>query len=359
MKTKIAAVLDKVSEIKRRLAIIMGVTHTQDDYAIYIKNIGGEIEKFLKDAVYENNNNNWNFYNLIKGLEPLGISAASTDKMHLLREFYNSLKHDPLYNTNILLAEERIDDLLSALHEIESKAIGRINENYIQANSRILWLCAWDDYIGGMTELNLFLPNYDLDFPYSVEYFNISLEGWDTLKDKFIPTGDLQLGKQFVSEKAYKVWSAGPDLIGVGRFTGDVKDLVKTLSSLVNKERESGLLEVLKRKNDSTSNFTSTAYAIQDTLLNDSWKDFNDFKDEIRLRIDFDYGIAVDSKVLDLYINKLNPEILSVDRNDLKNVNNLLWLSKDQYERESIRAIIMEKPYIALTTENKIIVKIT
>ena len=48
-----------------------------------------------------------------------------------------------------------------------------------------------------------------------------------------------------------------------------------------------------------------------------------------------------------------------MDRNDLKNVNNLLWLSKDQYERESIRAIIMEKPYIALTTENKIIVKIT
>ncbi|CAA0233977.1 hypothetical protein R8G64_05240 [Tenacibaculum maritimum] len=357
MKTKIEAILDKVHTIKLRIADIMGVTHTQDDYSIYIKGIGGEIEKFLKDAVFNNGLNNLNFYNLIERLRSLGITESSISNLHELRNYYNSLKHEPGFITNIIEAEEKVEKLIEALTEIDTKSIGNINATYTQNTSRVLWLCAWDDYMGGMTEINLFLPNYELDFPYSVEYFNIALEGWETLKDKYVPNGELQLGKEFVSEKAYNIWSANVDMIGVGRFRGDVKDLVKTLSSLVNKEREEKLLEDLKRKNDSFSVFASIAYAIQDTLINDNWKDFEDFKDEVRLRIDFDYGIELDSKTLNFYMNKLRSDLISSDRNLLNKTDEILWLSAEQFKNQSVMIHVMEKPSIVINTENKIAVK--
>ncbi len=357
LRTKIESILDKVETIKVRLVSLMGMTHSQDDFGIYIKNIGSEIEKFLKDAVFQNSYNNLNFYNLIEKLRDEGITESTIGNLHELRNYYNSLKHDPSFSTTITEAESKIKKTSDALIEIDSESIGNINSVYIQNTNRILWLCAWDDYIGGMTELNLFLPNYEIDFPYSVEYFNITLEGWDTLKEKYVPTGQLQLGKEFISEKAYNVWSKSADMIGVGRFSGDVRGLIRTLSSLVNKERESALLENLKRKNDSFSVIASIAYAIQDTLLNNNWTDFIDLKDEIRLRMDFDYGIDIDSKVLDFYINKIEKNMISYDRNKLKNIDEILWLNNEQFSKLVVEVQIMNKPSIILTNLNKLAVK--
>jgi len=170
MKSKIEAILEKVSEIKKRLTLVMGMTHSQEDYAIYLKNIGSEFEKFLKDAVFNNTKNNLNLIQLIEELSNEGISQNSIDKFHLLRSYYNSLKHNPNFSTSVIYAEEIINNLHSGLSEIKEKSIGKINKNYIRANSRVLWFYAWDDYAGGMTELNLFLPNYELDFSKCGEY---------------------------------------------------------------------------------------------------------------------------------------------------------------------------------------------
>ena len=335
----------------------MGQTHMQDDFAIYIKNIGGEIEKFLKDAVYDNQINNQNFYTLIERLRTLGISEPSINNLHSLRNYYNSLKHDPSFTTTIIEAEKVIDDTVLSLNEIEAKSIGKITDTYSQNTNRVLWICAWDDYIGGMTELNLFLPNYELDFPYSVEYFNISLEGWTVFKNKYTATGELQLGKEYVSEKAYNVWSKNVDMIGVGRFTGDVRELIRTLSTLINKDRESKLLEFLRRKNDSFSVLASITYAIHDTFISNKWTNFQDFKDEVYLRADFDYGIEMDSTTLEYYMNKISESVLNINRDNLKQIGEILWLNKEQFEKHRLVELIMQEPNIAITDQNIIIVQ--
>jgi gas vesicle protein len=165
MRTKIQAIKQKHEDSIKDLQKILGLSHSQDDFSGFVKGIGGEVEKFLKEGVYNNTLNNRNFYQLINELSNHRITQASIDFFHDLRNLYNSLKHDPNFTTYILNCINVLKNSLKSLNEIELQNIGNIHGIYSQQKSRIVWIAGWDDYIGGMTEMGIFLPDYELDFP--------------------------------------------------------------------------------------------------------------------------------------------------------------------------------------------------
>lgn len=336
MRTKVQAILQKHERAISDLQKLQGISHSQDDFSRYIKDIGGEVEKFLKDGVFSNNLNNRNFNQLINELSNRGISSQSVQHLHDLRDLYNRLKHEPSFKTDITNGIETLNKSFEALKEIKSQNLGSINDPYIQARSRIVWFAGWDDYIGGMTEIGIFLPDYELDFPVGIEYFNVDYKGWDDIKNTFISTGELKMGKEFVSDKAYKNWKNQSDFIGAGRFKGDISQLIKVISSHIDKTKEEQLLETLKRKNDSPSVRAAIVFSLYDSFINNSWTTLEDLKDEIKIRTSYDYGINIDSKIIDIYLDKLNTKITNIDRSILSSIDDIKWLDKVKYDKEEI-----------------------
>jgi hypothetical protein len=312
----------------------------------------------LKEGVYNNTLNNRNFYQLINELSNHRITQASIDFFHDLRNLYNSLKHDPNFTTYILNCINVLKNSLKSLNEIELQNIGNIHGIYSQQKSRIVWIAGWDDYIGGMTEMGIFLPDYELDFPVGIEHFNIDWKGWDEIKDTFVPTGELELGKEFISERAYNMWKAQSDFLGAGRFKGDIAQLIKVISNHINSEKEEQLLEGLKRKNDSSSVRAAIVFSLHDSFVDNTWSSFEDLKDEIKMRSSYDYGISIDSKVIDKYLMKLNLEIGTIDRLLFESVNEIKWVDETGFKKEEVVLHLIEESFISINGNNQIICRI-
>jgi hypothetical protein len=331
MRTKGKAIRDKIDDSISEINRLLTISYSEEDYAKLFKIVGGEIEKFLKSTIFQTNKN-LNFFDLIENLKLFTIQQNHIDALHTFRETYNGYKHRPGFSKDINEGKVIFERIGEALDEINSKGIGGVNQSYVEKTKRIVWFAGWDDYIGGMTECDIFIPEYNVDFPIGLEHFNVSFEGWDAVIKKFTASGDLKMGKEFISERAYRVWSTNTDLIGVGTFNGDIGEFVRELAKN-NSPREKELLSFLKRENDSTSVKAGIVFSLFDSLRQDSWTSVEDLRDEILLRASYDYGINIYSKLLETYIDKLNFKVIEHQRNLLKLTNDILWVDEMDYNK--------------------------
>jgi hypothetical protein len=359
MKTKIDTLLEEFDLVIFSVQKIIGISYTQKDYAGFIKSLGGEVETLLKATVYSNQSNHASFNDLINDLSLHGITATAIQSLHDLRVVYNKFKHDPLYYDDILNTLALLKKAKLALQEIKTLSLGDVNTSTSPTIRRTVWIAAWDDYIGGMTEISIFLPNYDIDFPFAFDNFNIDIAKWDVFKEHFTGTGELRLGAEYVSEKAYEVWSANVDLIGVGAFTGDTRELNKFLSSLVNVNRENELLDFLRRPNDTSSISVSLIYALFDAFHDDSWKSLDDLRDEVRLRAAYYHAIPIGGQVFDYFLDCLNPEIEGIDRNELRGLKQILWLDSTGYAKQEILLPIINPWRMAISKDGNFVCDIS
>ncbi|HZG72226.1 MAG TPA: hypothetical protein VEY51_11895, partial [Chondromyces sp.] len=173
MRTKGKALIDKFDDSIKEIDRLLSVSHTEEDYAQLFKVTGGEIEKYLKATIFQTIVNK-NFYDLIEDLKPLGVSQQHIDALHLFRNTYNRYKHRPGFSKSILEAKKVFVDAAVAIDNINGKGLGAVNQPYVVKSKRVVWFAGWDDYIGGMTECDIFIPDYSVDFPLGLEHFNIT-----------------------------------------------------------------------------------------------------------------------------------------------------------------------------------------
>lgn len=336
----------------------MGISHTEDDYSILIKNIGGEIEKFLKAVVFIGLQDNNNFYDLINSLSSLGLPHQEIDFLHSFRQMYNSYKHNPDYSSGIIDCKTVLENTIKSIRCLNALGTGNVNQPYQQSAKRIVWLAGWDDYIGGMTEVSIFIPDFTVDFPYAIEYFNIDIKGWNLVINKFMAAGDLQMGKEFVSEKAYTAWENEDDFVGAGRFTGDITELVKEISLHINPQKESMLLPFLKRQNDNLSVKAAVVFSLFDTFKADNWNTVDDLIDEVRLRANYDYGIYIESQYLSYYLSLFNRDVLGAHRSEFAGCIDIIWTDKQGFERSRIKCEISKDLPLSFNQEGKLVTRI-
>jgi len=353
MRTKGQALINKVEDSIVKIQSLISISYIQEDYAEIVKAIGGEIEKFLKSDVL--NLPNKIFFNLIEELKNFGISQTYIDYLHDFRLCYNGYKHDSGYSKTIFEVKIIFENLKSSLEQIISNNLGNVGEPYQNKSKRIVWFAGWDDYIGGMVECDIFIPDYDIDMPIGIEHFNIDWKAWDVIINKFTGSNELFMGKEHVSKKAYEFWKAQSDFLGAGAFVGDVSEFVRELSKSIDKN-ENDLIPFLKRNHDSYSVYCSIIFAIYDTLRDNKWSNRQSLKDEILLRMSYDYGIDLESPYLE-YINHLDFENIEKHREQLKHMNDILWLNDIMYPTK-IHGTISEKLQVAFDRDFNIITKL-
>lgn len=353
MRTKGEALINKVGDSIVKIQSLISVSYTEDAYSEIVKAIGGEIEKFLKSEVL--NLSNKNFYELINELKNFRISQIFIDYLHDFRLCYNGYKHDPTYSKTIFEVKTIFENLKSSLEEISSNNLGSVGQPYQNKSKRVVWFAGWDDYIGGMVECNIFIPDYTIDMPIGIEHFNIDWRAWDIIVNGFTNSNDLFMGKKHVSEKAYEFWKSQSDFLGAGAFVGDVSEFVRELSKYIAKN-ENELIPFLKRNHDSYSVYCSIVFAIYDTLRDNKWSNYQSLKDEILLRISFDYGVDLASPYIE-YLNYLDYENIEKHRENLKHTNDILWLDDITYQTK-VNGTISEKLQIAFDKDFNIITKI-
>lgn len=353
MRTKGEALINKVEDSIIKIQSFVSISYSEDDYSEIVKAIGGEIEKFLKSDVL--NLSNKNFYDLIEELKNFGVSQIHIDYLHDFRLCYNGYKHNPTYSKTIFEVKNIFENLKSSLEVINSNNIGNVGQPYQNKSKRVVWFAGWDDYIGGMVECDIFIPDYDIDMPIGIEHFNIDWKAWDIIVSKFTSSNELFMGKDQVSKKAYEFWKAQSDFLGAGAFVGDVSEFVRTLSKNIAKN-ENELIPFLKRNNDSYSVYCSIIFAIHDTLRDNKWSNTQSLKDEILLRMAYDYGVDLESPYLE-YINHLDFENIEKHREQLKQTNDILWLDDITYTTK-LNGIISEKLQVAFDRDFNIITKI-
>ncbi|MEM7424825.1 MAG: hypothetical protein AAF441_01930 [Pseudomonadota bacterium] len=344
-------VRDSIIEIERLIAI----SHDEEDYAKLIKVLGGEIEKFLKAVVYQRLNNS-NFYDLINNLSNLGVTSTSIQFLHDFRLSYNGYKHNPEYSIDINAARVLFLNLENSINKLVQKSLGNVNETYNRKSKHLVWFSGWDDYVGGMVECDIFIPDFSVDFPYGIEHFNISFEGWDKVINKYTSNGELKLGKEYISDRAFDIWKAQSDFVNAGSFQGDLSEFVSDLSSHTS-EREKSIIPFLKRENDASSVKAAIVFLLQDSFAQNFWQDQNDLKNEILLRTSYDYGINLDSLYLADYIDLINFDLIVMNRERLKLTEEILWVDKENYESNG-DLVLSENLQIKHNKDYKIITRI-
>jgi len=350
MRTKGEAFINKVEDSINKIQSLLSISHTEDSYSEVVKAIGGEIEKFLKSDVLGLSNKNFN--DLIEELKSFGINQTQIDSLHAFRLCYNGYKHDPNYTKTIFEVKTIIEKLKSSLEEIYNCNLGNVRLPYQNKSKRVVWFSGWDDYIGGMVECDIFIPNYQIDMPIGIEHFNIDWKAWDIIVNKFTNSQELFMGKEHVSEKAYEFWKAQSDFVGAGAFVGDVSEFVRELAKNIAKN-ENDLIPFLKRNHDSYSVYCSIVFSIYDALREDKWTNSESLKDEILLRMSYDYGVDLASPYLES-IHLLDFENIVKNRQQLKLMDDILWLDESSYQSKKSGSI-SEKLQIAFDRDFNLI----
>jgi hypothetical protein len=127
------------------------------------------------------------------------------------------------------------------------------------------------------------------------------------------------------------------------------------LSSLVNPDKENNLMDFLQRPNDTASISVSLIYALFDVLQANNWKDLDDLCDEIRLRVAYDYAIPVGSRRFDQFIEHINPLLVDIDRNVLREIKQILWLDDVGYAKQTLLITVMDAWKTAISSDGNLI----
>ncbi|WP_299221240.1 hypothetical protein [uncultured Aquimarina sp.] len=355
MRTQGEAISTKIKDSILEIERLIGISHDEEDFAKLIKILGGEIEKFLKSIVYQGQLNS-NFYDLINDLLNLGITIDSVQFLQNFRLAYNGYKHNPSYSINVNSARNLFIELDKGINEIQDKGLGNVNLAYNRKSKHLVWFSGWEDYIGGMVECDIFIPDYSIDFPMGMEHFNLSFDGWDEVIQKYTSSGELKFGKEYISERAYNVWKAQSDFINAGSFQGNLSEFVRDLASHT-AEREKDLIPFLKRENDAYSVKAAIVFSLQDSLIQNHWRDKNDLKDEIILRSSYDYGINLESNYLTNYINEIDFDIIIQNRDRLKMTDEILWVDEKSFNSPD-NLVFSQDLNIGQNSNNKILTRI-
>lgn len=98
------------------------------------------------------------FDTLINRLKSLGIAKSVRGQLHAVRDLYNDAKHDPAASVRLKRAVDAISAVRGAVETLIATGIGATAAPIEKVISRLLWVSAYDVYVGGVTEVYVSLP---------------------------------------------------------------------------------------------------------------------------------------------------------------------------------------------------------
>lgn len=240
----------------------------ESDIKDLLSRIASATELFLKRDVFPLKNNRDNFYSFIEELKMHSISQTKVDFIHNIRLAYNDAKHDPNSVISVLQFKVLIENLKLAVGDIVVAAIGRVSSSVRAATTRVFWVCAWDHYAGGETEVTVFLPNdYDGFLgAHSVDHVSIHGLKWDDFKADIPNFGAVHPHEGLIPDGQVKFWLSEGDCLTPFVFEGEYSSLIICLSKYL---KDVDLIPGLAREDDPVNLLQTAVMAVSDAYAND------------------------------------------------------------------------------------------
>ncbi|MEI7348129.1 hypothetical protein [Dickeya chrysanthemi] len=351
-----------ISEIDDALNLIKRHTingYSDSDIKNILSAVASATELFLKRDVYPNKSDRDNFYSFIEELKNNSISQDRVNFIHNIRIEYNNAKHNPNKLASIVEVKKLLLNLRLAIVDIAALSIGRVASPIRVATTRAFWICAWDHYTGGATEVTIFLPSeYDGWLgAHSIDQVFIHGMEWDEFKNDLPNFGGVHKHEELISKEQMDFWFSQGDCLTPLVFEGEYKSLIVCLSKYL---KDVDLLPGLAREDDKVKLLQTAVMAVSDayannpidskenqaiyalTLANSQYAILPKFNDRILFFI---------QKVIDL-VDKTPIDIKS-------SLTGPIWTSKETYERntsiyrdDTIRTLIDSSNRIVLGIQN-------
>lgn len=220
--------------------------YEDDDIRTVVETLGSKVERFFKTAIFPGTPGKDTFDSVINRLKSAGVARIVRDQLHGFRDLYNDAKHDPDQRMRLKNAVDAICDARAALGTLINAGLGATNAPVESVLSRFLWVSAYDDYVGGLTDVYVSLPLPDDVFATHLDVVYIKGTAWDALKSDLLATGSFYYGAQHFTPDIYARFHEG-DFLNAGVWDGDYRQLIQLLSKYEDRATASRLLPDLRR----------------------------------------------------------------------------------------------------------------
>jgi hypothetical protein len=268
MSTYGQAMVAEVDESLQLLNKYMIVGYEGSDIKNLLSKIASTTELFLKRDVIPTKSNRDNFYSFVEELKAYSISQAKVDFVHNIRLAYNDAKHDPNSVISALQVKKLLEDLTSTIDDILTAGIGRVNSSVRAATTRVFWICAWDHYVGGETEVTVFLPSEYDGFlgAHSVDHVSIHGLNWDDFIADLPNFGSVCPHEGLIPNGQVNFWLSEGDCLTPFVFEGEYNSLIICLSKYL---KDVNLVPGLAREDDPVNLLQTAVMAVSDAYAND------------------------------------------------------------------------------------------
>lgn len=354
MRTYGQVIIDISNQAYLRALSLSGKHHTDKDMMAFIKDVGSEVEIYLKEAVYINQRNRDTFANLIDGLTAQGIPDNIVNTLHNLRKTYNSAKHDPSFVIETPEVIKILKSTKETLDEMQKFNLGIMNNSVVVNYKRNLWIAGWDHFHTGEIEIHIFLP-YDGDrlFPPAVDMFNIHYSGWDEIVAKFTSSGDLFMGKDYLPERIYRTMSSEGEFIEAGLFDGDYRELLIELTKYVDSKTEEQLLSFLRRSEDIYAMYSAVQFSACDILKDGRYiGNVEELSEHIYRYCEYKYAAPKNSKILMNLVPRIIKLLFQLKPEHRSGLEGPLFLSEEEFEKHRSSSYYVDNDLGWLLTNN-------
>lgn len=211
MTTRIDRFVSQLQDVGR-LANDLATSGYQDNQLRdLVTNIGGRTELFLKTVVLPRVSARATFSECINELGQAGVADRECGTLHRLRKIYNDCKHDPAYSPSLLELQTLLPEVVSVACLLGARNLGNTNQPEKLTHKRMLWIAAWDHYIGGDCEVHLIVPTTD-GWPPTLDLVYIQMMAWGQVKILLSASGTIRPGKEAIPSPYYD------ELAGEGDF---------------------------------------------------------------------------------------------------------------------------------------------
>ncbi|MBX7514914.1 hypothetical protein K3179_10210 [Qipengyuania sp. GH38] len=228
---------------------------------------------------------------LIRKLAAVGAQAATIANLDALRGLYNTSKHDPDKELRLGEALEVVRRTVSALQDISGLGIAAVDAPFQPDLECMVYVGFWDHYVGGETEVGLFLPSDHWMGTNPISTFHIPLLKWDELKTQLVANPRFRRGKDALGEQLWASFSKEGDFLDAGVWQGDIRELLTLLSLHNDRNLEESVIPFLARQNNFRSVGIGLIAACIDVVRSSPDLEGAAFRSAVEERADSEYAV--------------------------------------------------------------------
>lgn len=335
METYGKQILDVFSNETRLLGELAYTDYTEEDIRQKVSFLGGKLELFLKTMVFPEQSSRGNLITFLLKAKEQGLSTSEYEKLNSFRILYNLAKHEPNASISLVETTKKLADASSAIKLLVDLNLGLTSLAVRPQSKRVFWIAAWDNFVGGVTEVHIIIPGVSEHWlgPPTMDSIYINISDWDDLKFELKAVGGLHSGFGIIPDSQIDLFEANSDFLNAFAYEGEYRELLLALSKF---ERQQNRHAHLHRDNSSYSTLLVLLLALIDIIPT---VDTSKLAEEIKAQAVNLYALSPDNPELDEKINllvKMAEMVPDSMRNDVKGP---LWLSPERFGEEKGSAI--------------------